>query len=181
MKVSRLLITDLNQCLSSSGLNFECGPFKIRLHTSISQLASLVYTLYAHYPVYSGPEIDDYRIKLDWAYWPRRWIRPVVRFTADGPAPFTDVPVDRALATLEWGTNWCIATRAHHLLMLHAAVVERHGRALILPANPGHGKSTLCAAALFAGFPCQALPRTKTAARQSDVKNGLNMKRAMPG
>jgi HprK-related kinase A len=53
---------------------------------------------------------------------------------------------------LEWGLNWCIAKRCHHLLMLHAAVVERNGRALILPAWPGHGKSTLCAALVHSGW-----------------------------
>lgn len=152
MNVGDLALADLRQRLTSNGLCFGCGPFRIRLRTSIAQFAALLHGLYAHYPVYSDPGIDDYRIKLDWASLPRRWIRPVVRFTADGPAPFTDVPVARALPTLEWGTNWCIATRAHHLLMLHAAVVERDGLAIILPASPGDGKSTLCAALAHSGW-----------------------------
>ncbi len=152
MKVSDLALTDLRQRLASDGLCFGCGSFRIRLRTPVAPLIPLLHHLYAHYPVYSDSGIDDYRIRLDWASPLRRWIRPVVRFTADDPAPFTDVPVTRALPTLEWGTNWCIATRAHHLLMLHAAVVERNGRALILPASPGHGKSTLCTALAHSGW-----------------------------
>ncbi|MBV5310280.1 HprK-related kinase A [Chromatium okenii] len=146
MNVSDLTLLELRQRLTTVGLCFGCGPFRIRLRTPVAPIAELLHDLYAHYPVYSELGIDDYRVKLDWASWSRRWIRPIVRFTADGPAPFTDVPVLRALPTLEWGTNWCIATRAHHFLMLHAAVVERNGCGLILPALPGHGKSTLCAA-----------------------------------
>ena len=152
MKVSDLSLTDLQLRLVNDGLRFSCGPFHLRLRAPVALLAPLLHGLYAHYPVHSDPGIDDYRIKLDWASLPRRWIRPVVRFTADGPAPFTDIPVSRALPTLEWGTNWCIATRAHHLLMLHAAVVERNGRAIILPASPGHGKSTLCTALVHSGW-----------------------------
>ena len=36
--------------------------------------------------------------------------------------------------------------------MLHAAVLERRGHALILPAMPGSGKSTLCAALSHRGW-----------------------------
>ena len=40
----------------------------------------------------------------------------------------------------------------HQYLTLHAAVVERAGHALILPAPPGSGKSTLCAGLVFRGW-----------------------------
>jgi HprK-related kinase A len=36
--------------------------------------------------------------------------------------------------------------------MLHSAVIEREGQALILPALPGSGKSTLCAALTHRGW-----------------------------
>jgi len=48
--------------------------------------------------------------------------------------------------------NWCIGTKAHHLLVVHAAVVERANRTLLLPARPGSGKSTLCAALAYSGW-----------------------------
>jgi HprK-related kinase A len=53
---------------------------------------------------------------------------------------------------LEWCLNWCIESRAHQYLMIHAAIVERHGAALILPAPPGSGKSTLTAALISRGW-----------------------------
>ncbi len=42
--------------------------------------------------------------------------------------------------------------RSHHLLMLHAAVLEKDGRALVMPGMPGSGKSTLCAALAHSGW-----------------------------
>jgi HprK-related kinase A len=53
---------------------------------------------------------------------------------------------------LEWGINWCIATRANQFLMLHSAVVERQGYAIVFPAWPGHGKTTLCAGLMLRGW-----------------------------
>jgi HprK-related kinase A len=83
---------------------------------------------------------------------PRRWLYPQVNFHHDGQAPFKPLPADQAFALLEWGMNWCIATRAHHYLLLHAAVLERHGKAVILPGEPGAGKSTLTAALMLSGW-----------------------------
>ncbi len=52
----------------------------------------------------------------------------------------------------EWGLNWCIANHAHEYVVVHAAVVERGGRAFIFPGTPGSGKSTLCAALVCRGW-----------------------------
>ena len=48
--------------------------------------------------------------------------------------------------------NWCISMHAHHYLLLHAAVMEREGCAVIMPAPPGSGKSTLCAGLVHRGW-----------------------------
>jgi len=152
VRIGELDADDFAQRLARGELRMRCGPFHLRLRITPRRLAAPLQRLYAHYPLYPQDAIEDFRIQLDWASPLRRWLRPVVRFGSDGPAPFTDVPVARALPTLEWGTNWCIATRAHHLLLLHAAVVARGDRALLLPAWPGHGKSTLCAALVHRGW-----------------------------
>jgi len=52
----------------------------------------------------------------------------------------------------EWGLNWCIGTTFPRHLMLHAGVLEKHGQALLLPAMPGTGKSTLTAALATRGW-----------------------------
>jgi HprK-related kinase A len=53
---------------------------------------------------------------------------------------------------LEWGSNWLIGQRLNDLLLLHSGVVERDGLALLLPALPGSGKSTLTAALSLSGW-----------------------------
>ncbi len=82
----------------------------------------------------------------------RRPFAPQAVFKTDTEAPFAPFPLSHAFPLLEWGLNWCIAMRAHQFLMLHAGVVERDGRALILPAVPGSGKSTLTAALALRGW-----------------------------
>ncbi len=56
------------------------------------------------------------------------------------------------LAYWEWGLNRCVVLHCNHYLILHSAVVERCGKALVLVGEPGSGKSTLCAALAFNGW-----------------------------
>jgi HprK-related kinase A len=73
-------------------------------------------------------------------------------FRFENRTPFEPYPQNHAFPLLEWGTNWCIAMRGHRFLMLHAGVLERNGKALILPAMPGSGKTTLAAALAHRGW-----------------------------
>ena len=82
----------------------------------------------------------------------RRWIRPKVEFLLDGVPTFTPAPPGHVLPIFEWGLNWTIGCWANQYLIIHAAVVERNGRAMIMPGQPGAGKSTLCAALIHRGW-----------------------------
>ncbi len=53
---------------------------------------------------------------------------------------------------LESVINWFIGKYTTRFLLLHAGVVERDGRAIVLPASSGSGKSTLCAALVARGW-----------------------------
>jgi HprK-related kinase A len=108
--------------------------------------------LYADFPVMPAEGLFDVTAAVRWASGLRRWLRPQVRFVLDGKEPFEPFPADTHLPLLEWGLNWAIAHRSNHVLLLHAGVVERAGRALLLPALPGSGKSTLTAALATRGF-----------------------------
>ena len=80
-----------------------------------------------------------------------RW-HPQALFLLDGEEIFLPYPLTHAFPLFEWGLNWGIAMQAHQYLMLHSAAVERSGRVLLLPAWPGSGKSTLCAALVNRGW-----------------------------
>jgi len=107
--------------------------------------------MYSSYSLESS-EFSDFKINLSPHGMIHRFWRPQVQFWLDGKAPFQPFPRDTALPFLEWGLNWCVATHAHQYLMLHAGVVEKNNQALILPAWPGSGKSTLSAALCQRGW-----------------------------
>jgi HprK-related kinase A len=100
---------------------------------------------YAAHPVEADDGFADFHVTVLHSSGPRRWFRPQVLFQSDENEPFAPLPADQAFPMLEWGMNWCISSHCHQYLIIHAAVIERNGRAMILPAPPGSGKSTLCA------------------------------------
>ena len=53
---------------------------------------------------------------------------------------------------LKLGLNWLVWTSTARYLLVHAAVLERQGQALVLPGPSGVGKSTLCAALVARGW-----------------------------
>lgn len=74
------------------------------------------------------------------------------RLWSEGDSPFEPYPVDGALPLFEWGSNWLLAQRLNAYLLLHAGVLAREHYALILPAAPGSGKTTLTCALNLAGW-----------------------------
>jgi len=82
----------------------------------------------------------------------RRWLGPQAVFRLEGIQPFEPYPLSQAFPMFEWGLNWCIAMSSHYHLLLHSAVLEKDGKAVILPAQPGSGKTTLCAGLVGRGW-----------------------------
>ena len=134
------------------GMRYHIGPFTIALKSSADNIVPLLHTLYADGNLAEDDPIADFHIQLHRPLGPRRWIRPKVNFIADGRFPMDPFPLDTAFPLLEWGINWCIAMHAHQYLMLHAGIVEKNGKAIVFPAWPGSGKSTLCAALMYRGW-----------------------------
>ncbi len=56
------------------------------------------------------------------------------------------------LPVFEWGFNWLVSGFTCSHLILHAAVVEKNGISIVLPAPPGSGKSTMCALLMLNGW-----------------------------
>lgn len=134
-----------------NGLILETGPFRTRIVSHAPEVIAGLALLYGDFPIHADG-FCDFHVQVDRVNGPRRYFRPQIIFKFDGKAPFRPLPADHAFASLEWGLNWCIAGHAHYYLMLHAAVLEKNGRAVILPGDPGAGKSTLTAALTLSGF-----------------------------
>jgi hypothetical protein len=81
--------------------------------------------LYKDYGLANNHVFTDFNIEITTRSFLRRFIKPQVDFFLDEFAPFKPLPKDHAFAMLEWGMNWCIATKAHHYLILHAGTIEK--------------------------------------------------------
>lgn len=138
--------------LADPGLNFQTGQFQVRVQSPMPSLAATIGRLYADYPLAPANGFNDFQVQLKPSTGVRRWIRPQVNFEFDGTTPFKPLPADQAFPLFEWGLNWCVSSSANAFLIIHAAVIEKDGHAAILPAPPGSGKSTLCAALINRGW-----------------------------
>lgn len=167
LTISALPAAELRRRLKSDGVYFRTGVFTACLKTRLEHVASSFVLLYGDYALADG-DYADFHIALTTPRGLRRWFRPQVDFIADGASPFAALPRDQAFPMFEWGLNWCVSSNAHHYLMIHAAVIERNGRAAILPAPPGSGKSTLCAALIHNGW--RLLSDELTLVRRSDSR-----------
>jgi HprK-related kinase A len=152
LTVGSLSCTELRARLSGDGLVLRTGPFVNRIRSDVPPLIDGVALMYADYPVEPDGGFVDFHLDFRRSGGLRRWYRSQVHFACDGSTPFQPLPLDQAYPMLEWTLNWCVSHRAHGYLIIHAAVLEKHGRAVILPAPPGSGKSTLTAALLGHGW-----------------------------
>jgi HprK-related kinase A len=152
LTVADLPRRELAARLAGPGLVLRTGPFANRIQSDVPQLLDGIALLYADYPVDAPGGFADFHLSLQRAGGLRRFFRPQVCFSHEGATPFKPLPLAQAYPMFEWVMNWCVSHRAHSWLIIHAAVLERHGRAIILPAPPGSGKSTLCAALVTRGW-----------------------------
>lgn len=152
MRIGDLRPADIANQVRDGQFAFSIGSFNIQLKSSLEVVFKGLSALYRDYPLCDSDAIIDFQIALESPNLLRRWFRPQVQFFFDGQAPFKPLPQVQAFAMFEWGLNWCIANQAHEFLVVHAAVIEREGRAFIFPGLPGSGKSTLCAALVNHGW-----------------------------
>lgn len=142
----------LQQRLRGAGLRLRTGPFVMHIRSPHELVADGLRTLYGHYPVETDEVFAEFTLNLAGGAGLHRWLRQQARFVFDGRSVFEPLPANQAFPLLEWAMNWCISNHAHQYLIIHAAVVARGDRAMVLPAPPGSGKSTLCAALIHAGW-----------------------------
>jgi HprK-related kinase A len=138
--------------LREDGVHVDTGAFTTHLRIELPRLAGEFAEMYGQYPVDDPPQIDDVRLRIAPPSLLGRYLSPSATAWVDDEKLFDPVPVQRAYTLLESGLNWSVATSILAPMLIHAAVVARDNRAVIMPAPTGSGKSTLCAALSWRGW-----------------------------
>jgi len=152
MRVESLAPQALAQRLGSGGIGLDFGAAQARILADAPGFEEAFRAVYGGFEANEPAGFFDVTVRLRRARGLRRVVRPQVELVADGESTFAPFPADTHLPLLEWGMNFLFAQRLGCHLLLHAGVVEDGGRAVILPAMPGSGKSTLTAALATRGF-----------------------------
>jgi HprK-related kinase A len=117
------------------------GPASFRIGSAWRAPVEALADLYRDYPPATVP---DFTVRLEPTRPWRRWLRPSVAIAGDFTLPEAGpLPLAQALLAAEMGMNLQMALGWRRHLLLHAAAVERDGRALLISGESGAGKSTL--------------------------------------
>lgn len=152
MKLGDRTPAELRQALARGELTLRTPPFVVRLASDLPRVAEDLMLLYPWAELGERDEFADFHLQVLREKGLRGWLKPQARFYADGDPAFSPLPATQAFHMVEWGLNWAVTSLAHQYLVYHAAALERGGRALLLPAPPGSGKSTLTAALAHRGW-----------------------------
>ena len=121
------------------------GPVGFRVGSDWRAPIAQLEALYADYPK-PRDGIPDFTVRLFAARPWRRIMRPAVMIGGDFVLPeAAPLPLAQGLLAAEMGMNLQMALGQRRYLLLHASVVERDGRALVMTGISGAGKSTLAA------------------------------------
>lgn len=125
--------------------NVRIGPVGFRIGSAWPQPIDHLARLYAPYPK-PADGIPEFTVRLEPDKPLRRWIKPSVAIRGDYILPeAAPLALRHGLLAAEMGMNLQMALGQRRYLLLHAAVVERDGKALLLTGESGAGKSTLAA------------------------------------
>jgi HprK-related kinase A len=138
--------------LRTGTLRLRVGPFLVALQSTLPIVDHSLATLYCRHEVDQDAGGAHFNIRIDSPTATRRLFRRQVQFTLDGFAPFIPLPRAMAPTMMEGGMNWCVGTHADQFIVIHAATLARGDRSVLMPAPPGSGKSTLCAALVARGW-----------------------------
>ncbi|HYJ83843.1 MAG TPA: HprK-related kinase A [Allosphingosinicella sp.] len=125
-------------------LRLQVGPVGFRIGSEWRGPVDQLARLYAGYPEPDG--LCDFTVRLEAERFWRRWLRPSVAIRGDYVLPdAAPLPLALGLLAAEMGMNLQMALGQKRFLLLHAAGVEKDGRALVMTGHSGAGKSTLAA------------------------------------
>lgn len=138
--------------IPASKLLLDLHPFKFTISSDIELIHKNLKTIYHDFVVSDEDFLGDYELAIKKSTGLRRFIKPQAGFLCDQKEPFKPLSHDKAYAFLEWGMNWTVAAHEVQYVIVHSAVLAKNSKAVLFPAPPGSGKSTLTAYLAFHGW-----------------------------
>jgi HprK-related kinase A len=130
----------------------KVGPRGFRIGSAWAAPVATLRQLYRDYPP-PEDDIPDHSVRLQPVSALRRWFRPSIAieggYTLAEAAP---LPLAMGPLAAEMAMNLQVALGERHYLLLHAATVEKDGKAIILTGESGSGKSTMAAVLMSRGW-----------------------------
>ena len=126
-------------------LRLRVGPALFRIGSAWASPVAALRHLYRDYPEAAGG-VADFTVRLQPSRPWRRYMRPSIFIAGDyWLADAVPMALRHGLLAAEMGMNLQMALGWRRHVLLHAATVEKDGRAIILSGESGSGKSTLAA------------------------------------
>jgi HprK-related kinase A len=130
----------------SNNFFLDLHPFSFSVKTDLPQVIQNLSTIYGNrLKECDVDSVADYDLSVEKSSGLRSLIRPQARFFCDQQEPFKPLSFQKAYAFLEWGMNWTVAGNEVQHVIIHSAVLAKGNKAILFPAPPGSGKSTLTA------------------------------------
>ncbi len=129
----------------SSDFYIDLHPFSFSVSTRLPNVVQNLSTIYGDKFQPHSTQVADYELSVEKSSGIRSFIKPQARFFCDQQEPFKPLSFQKAYAFLEWGMNWTVAGNEVQHVIIHSAVLAKGDKAILFPAPPGSGKSTLTA------------------------------------
>ena len=126
-------------------IGLAVGPATFRIGSAWRAPIDALARLYSAYPRLDlDRQVPDFTVRLQPTRPWRRWVRPSIFIAGDHWLPdAAPMALAHGLLAAEMGMNLQMALGWRRHLLLHAACVERDGKALVITGESGAGKSTL--------------------------------------
>jgi len=122
-------------------------PFLFQVETNIQLVAQNAKNIYGDAysdEIQESVYVDCY-LSATYSGGIRRFYKPQARFLCDEREPFKPLKRIRHSQCLNGGMNWTVAAHELQYAIVHSAVLAKDDKAILFPAPPGSGKSTLTA------------------------------------
>lgn len=151
--ISNLDPSDITRAVKQGTFMLKLGPFLHLIKSPTRHLLSHLVDIYGDAEASLEPtDVTEIILDLKEPNIIRKYFRPQITPDPGFKIPAVPLPASMAPLGFEMGLNLSVALKTCRFVTVHAGVVEKAGRAILMSAASGGGKSTLTAALHANGY-----------------------------